>query len=130
MPGTEQHAPPRAPEAASDQPTAETAPDTSGVVGTRPVAPTGIEPPTGPAPSGDDPLVRVCPICSVQDRTTGEFCPHCGASYTRRRRRLGKRAKIIGAVVRAALLAGGGATGVILKRNHDHSVAAAKSASG
>lgn len=29
---------------------------------------------------------RVCRRCSTVATTTGDFCPHCGASYVRRRR--------------------------------------------
>lgn len=31
---------------------------------------------------GQEP-VRICPRCSTQSRTAGEYCPHCGAAFTR-----------------------------------------------
>src|SRR5438046_2202752 len=43
----------------------------------------------------DQAPVRVCPSCSAQEVPTGEFCPHCGASYVRtKRRHRSRRAKI------------------------------------
>jgi len=68
------------------------------------------------------PPVKVCPNCSVQEHTTGMFCPHCGASYTRRkRRRPSRRVKYV-LVLLAAALVGGAAIAVIAKRNHDRDV--------
>ena len=37
-----------------------------------------------PSPSEEtdtEDLVRVCRKCSTQSRTSGDYCPHCGASY-------------------------------------------------
>jgi hypothetical protein len=76
--------------------------------------------------------VKVCPNCSVQERTTGNFCPHCGSSYLRKRtpeaaRRAGgltKRAKIIGGVALAVVVLGGAGAGAALKINHDNDVQA------
>src|SRR4051794_23594933 len=65
----------------------------------------------------DPVLVRVCPKCSVQSQTAGEYCPHCGAPFVSRARRLSK--KLVLAVV-AVLVLGGAATGVTLKVRHDH----------
>lgn len=66
--------------------------------------------------------VKVCPRCSVQDTTTGEFCPHCGARYAKRKR--SKRSKVIaGAVVLVVLLVAGGVAAA-LKISHDDDVAA------
>ncbi|WP_157260723.1 hypothetical protein [Patulibacter minatonensis] len=71
----------------------------------------------------DDPTVpeRLCRRCSTVTATTGEFCPHCGASYVRRRRlpQLQRRTKrILVALVVVLLLAGGG-TGALLKVRAD-----------
>jgi hypothetical protein len=56
--------------------------------------------PAEPSPSGEEP-VRVCPNCSTQSRTTGQFCPHCGASFVRSRG--------VSRPVKAVLLAGSAA---------------------
>jgi type II secretory pathway pseudopilin PulG len=72
-------------------------------------------------------VVRVCPKCSAQGLTSGDHCPHCGASYTRRKGRLrgaSRRAKLIVGGVVAVLLIGGSVTGVLLKLQHDNDVAA------
>jgi predicted nucleic acid-binding Zn ribbon protein len=77
---------------------------------------------TGDGESGQSPA-RVCPKCSALERTNGAFCPHCGQSYERRRRRVSRRTKIILAVFIGLLLVGAGVTAVVLKRNHDNRVA-------
>jgi type II secretory pathway pseudopilin PulG len=71
-------------------------------------------------------VVRVCPKCSAQGLTSGDHCPHCGASYARkgRIRRASRRTKLIIGGVIALLLIGGGVTGVLLKVQHDNDVAA------
>jgi type II secretory pathway pseudopilin PulG len=72
-------------------------------------------------------VVRVCPKCSAQGLTSGDHCPHCGASYTRRKGRIrgaSRRAKLIVGGVIALLLIGGAVTGVLLKVQHDNNVAA------
>lgn len=66
---------------------------------------------------------RVCRHCSTQSQTDGEFCPHCGKSFTRRRRRLGRRARLV-LVGILVLLVGGGGTAVGLKAKHDSDVKA------
>jgi hypothetical protein len=40
-----------------------------------------------------EPLTKVCPKCSVQTQTAGNFCPHCGAAYAGQRKipKLSKR---------------------------------------
>jgi uncharacterized protein HemX len=65
--------------------------------------------------------VRVCPKCSTQTQTDGAFCPQCGASYMRRRRktRLTRRGRIARFVALAIVLAGGGGAALILKLDHD-----------
>lgn len=88
----------------------------------------GDTPPEGfDAVAREEPDVptKVCPKCSVQERTPGAFCPHCGASYERgrRRRRMGKRTKIVLAVILLMLVAGGGVTGYVLKKDHDDKIA-------
>lgn len=80
----------------------------------------------------DDPAVepespvptRLCPHCSTQSQTAGDFCPHCGKSLVRRRRSLGKRAKLVLGLVALLLLAGGGSTAVAMKVHHDSTVKA------
>jgi cell division protein FtsB len=82
----------------------------------RPAAPMSAMPPMPTAP------VRVCPNCSTQTATGGSFCPHCGGSYerkTRPRHHLTRRGKVVLALIPTLLLLGGGATGVILKLQHD-----------
>ncbi len=71
------------------------------------------EPSTGGVP------VRVCRHCSTQSQTSGEFCPHCGGRFSKRRGlgRLGLRTRrarfaalacaSVAAVVVAVLLATG-----------------------
>src|SRR3954468_15388228 len=88
-----------------------------------------------PAPAADDyraqwpppAPVRVCPQCSAQAQTDGRFCPHCGASYIRERRRtrLTRRGRIARFVALAIVLAGGGAAGLIFKLDHDRKAHAA-----
>ncbi|MQW75307.1 DUF2510 domain-containing protein [Nocardioides sp. dk4132] len=64
------------------------------------------------------PPTKVCPKCSVQTHTSGDFCPHCGARYVRRRRpELGRKA-IIGIVAAAVVLLGIGG-GIVWKVQHD-----------
>jgi hypothetical protein len=60
---------------------------------------------------------KVCAKCSVQTNTTGEFCPHCGNSYMKKKRRLSPRiVAIVAATVVLLVVAGGG---VALKVRHD-----------
>jgi hypothetical protein len=76
-------------------------------------------------PSG--PVQKVCRRCSVQTVTDGAFCPHCGASYIRKRRLPSKR---VLAVVAAVLVVLAMAAGLLTKHNHDQhakAVAAARS---
>lgn len=67
--------------------------------------------------------VKVCPRCSVQSQTDGNFCPHCAASYIGPRPR-SKISKRIVVVVIAALVIIGSAGGLALKISHDNEVAA------
>jgi cell division protein FtsB len=65
----------------------------------------------------EDP-VRVCPKCSTQSRTAGEFCPHCGASFVRGRRKMSRKAKRILAAIAVLVLAGAG-TATAMKISSD-----------
>jgi predicted nucleic acid-binding Zn-ribbon protein len=64
-----------------------------------------------------DPPTRVCSKCSTQSQSSGDFCPHCGASYVRRPWRPGRKS-IIAVAVAVTVLVGAG-TGIALKVNHD-----------
>lgn len=72
--------------------------------------------------------VRVCPKCSTQERTAGQFCPHCGASYTKSRPRFSRRAKLVAGGLVLILTLAGAATGIVLKVHQDNQVAAQKRA--
>lgn len=67
---------------------------------------------------------KVCPKCSVQAQTSGEFCPHCGKSYVQ-----GKSAKplifIIAGVVLLAVVGGGFAISLSLSNSRDAEAAEA-----
>lgn len=86
--------------------------------------------PRGPsfAPPEQTP-VKVCPSCSVQTKTDGAFCPHCGASYARAgantRRRVPRKTLLLALAV--MLILGAGAGGV-LKIRHDSDVKAQRAA--
>jgi hypothetical protein len=64
---------------------------------------------------------RLCRKCSTVSSTAGDFCPHCGASYVRRRRlpRVSKRVGRALAAVVLLLVVAGGATGLALKGQAD-----------
>jgi hypothetical protein len=76
----------------------------------------------------DVPPTRVCAKCSVQTQTSGEYCPHCGNSYVARRRKLSRKVvvAIVASVVAALVLAGGAATAITMKAEHDRETAAAE----
>lgn len=69
---------------------------------------------------------KVCGKCSVQSQTAGEFCPHCGHSYTRRGP--SKRTKLIVGVLVAVLVIAAGGTALALKMRHDSAVEADQAA--
>jgi hypothetical protein len=81
----------------------------------RPAEPAASDP--TPEPRTAEAPTKVCRKCSVQSQTSGEYCPHCGASYVKRRRQIGRKS-IIG-IVAAAVLLLGTAAGVALKVQHD-----------
>lgn len=66
--------------------------------------------------------VKVCPHCSTQTETDGDYCPQCGASYVHGRKGLSRRSKIIAAAVVGVLVLGGGAVAIVTKVNHDNQV--------
>jgi hypothetical protein len=81
----------------------------------------------GTEQSGAESPSKVCPRCSVVERTLGAFCPHCGTPYQRverakHRRAFSKRTKVVLFATVLVLLGGGSATGVVLKHNHDQTV--------
>ena len=73
-------------------------------------------PPSGPT--------RVCAHCSTQSQTSGDFCPYCGKSLVRRRRRISKRTKLVVAAVAVLLLGGTASTAVAMKVQHDNAIKA------
>lgn len=81
--------------------------------------------PAAPRQSGDsgELPVKVCPHCSVQSQTDGQYCPHCGASYVHGRRGLAKRTKLIIVGVLGALVLAGAGVAIAQKVSHDNQVA-------
>lgn len=73
----------------------------------------------GPVP--EQTWARICPKCSVQSSTPGNYCPNCGASYKRKRSRLSKKAW---AIIVAIVLVLGAATAVTRAVQHSQEVAA------
>jgi predicted nucleic acid-binding Zn ribbon protein len=64
---------------------------------------------------------RVCPDCSTQSKTGGDYCPHCGASFVRRRRRrLTRRARIAFFTVLALIVVGGAGAGAAIEIKQDN----------
>ena len=62
---------------------------------------------------------RLCRRCSTVTATTGELCPHCGASYVRRRRlprlpAMRRRTRRVLVAALALLLIAGAAAGVMV----------------
>lgn len=74
----------------------------------------------------DDPPVRVCRKCSTQAQTSGDFCPHCGARYSKKKRSKKARALIIGVPLAALIAAAVIAAALIV--HHSNQVAARKRA--
>lgn len=84
------------------------------------------------APEVESPTsqMKVCPSCSVQSLTTGDYCQHCGAPYTSRKtgRQIlqfarSKAGRWTAVGVAATLLLGGG-LGIAAKVRHDAHVKA------
>jgi predicted nucleic acid-binding Zn ribbon protein len=71
--------------------------------------------------------VKVCPNCSVQTQTAGEFCPNCGKPYAKRPRNT-RALKITAVVVGALIILGGGFTVTSFVIQHNHQVAVAHQA--
>lgn len=66
------------------------------------------------------PPTRICPSCATQAQTAGDFCPHCGKSYARRR--LSRGAVIVGVCVAMLAVAATGG-GIAVKVSYDQRVA-------
>lgn len=79
---------------------------------------------TASVPGGSHRIVpvRVCRKCSTQSQTSGDYCPHCGARFSRRR--MGTRAKIFIAVAVVVLVGGGASAAIVVKIHHDNQVKA------
>jgi hypothetical protein len=80
----------------------------------------------GDAPNAEQGApTKVCPSCSVAERTTGGFCPHCGTSYDRsvkrprRRRRISRRGKLVALALVLVLAGTGTAAALVTKHQHD-----------
>lgn len=72
-------------------------------------------------------LVRVCPQCSVQSKTAGNFCPNCGAPYIARAGWLRAHKRVVLIVAGLLILAGAG-TGIGLGIQHTDQVNAEQAA--
>ncbi|HEY1596395.1 MAG TPA: hypothetical protein VGF74_13440 [Thermoleophilaceae bacterium] len=72
------------------------------------------------------PPTKVCPKCSIQETTSGVFCPHCGAQYAGKRRRLPKRGRRSLLVLVGVIVLAGAGTAVAMKSHHDRQVTAAR----
>ncbi len=67
---------------------------------------------------GQDVPTRVCPHCATISHTAGEYCPHCGKSYTKKAR-LSKRARIALIAGLVVLLLGGAGAAFAIKHHQD-----------
>jgi hypothetical protein len=79
------------------------------------------------ADESDRTPTRLCPKCSSLAQTTGDFCPHCGASYSKRTRG-SRRAKIIATAIAVAVVLGSAGAALGYKIHHDHVVSARQAA--
>jgi hypothetical protein len=65
--------------------------------------------------------LKVCPSCSIQEKTLGRFCPHCGDSYARHGKRrkaiLSRKATVVLGAVLVLLLVGGGGAAATVQHN-------------
>ena len=74
------------------------------------------------------PPVKVCPKCSVQSMTDGQFCPQCGASYVAKQRRFRLSTPLITVIV-VLFAAIGVAVFALVKHSNDQDAARVASAS-
>lgn len=70
--------------------------------------------------------IRVCPKCSTQSQTSGDFCPHCGSRYGKPKRSKKARALIFGGPAIVILVAA--IVAVALVVHHNNQAAARKHA--
>jgi predicted nucleic acid-binding Zn ribbon protein len=80
-------------------------------------------------PKPDPPLeapIRVCRSCSTQAPADGEFCPHCGARYAKRRRSRRARLLMFGLPLLILIVAGGVTAALVI--DHNNQVTAQKKA--
>jgi Flp pilus assembly protein TadG len=77
-------------------------------------------------PAEPEPLTRVCRKCSTQSQTSGEFCPHCGARYSKPQRSRKRRTLIFGVPLLVVLVAAAVAATIVI--HHNNQVAAHKRA--
>lgn len=82
-------------------------------------------PSEGEEPVSEQPWTRICPKCSVQKSMPGDYCPNCGASYSRKRARPSKK---ILAIIVAAVVVLGASTAITLAVQHSQEVAAQEEA--
>jgi hypothetical protein len=79
------------------------------------------EPAPDAAASSEAAPTKVCPNCSVAERTIGAFCPHCATPYDRSahrsRRRPSRRAVLL--ILATLLVLGGGGTAAALITKHN-----------
>lgn len=80
------------------------------------------EPDAGEAATPGESPIKVCPHCSVQSKTDGDYCPHCGASFVHGRKGLSKRTKVIVFSIVGVLVLAGAGVGVAQKISHDNQV--------
>jgi Flp pilus assembly protein TadG len=67
--------------------------------------------------TADESPVRVCPTCSTQSQAAGDFCPHCGGRFSKRRRSRRTRLLLVGVPLLLLLIGGGVAAGLIIHNN-------------
>ena len=73
-----------------------------------------------PTPVGREEAVRVCRKCSTQAQTNGEFCPHCGARYSRKKRSK-KTRRLLFAIPTVMVIAAAVVAAVLIVQ-HNHQV--------
>lgn len=65
---------------------------------------------------------RVCPKCATQSEIAGDYCPQCGARFSRRRR--SRKARVALILVPVLLLLAGGGVAAAMIVHHNQQVAA------